>query len=60
MFGFDASAIPLSIFDIRPSKCRTLRHKNSRVTLQPISMLPPSALVFSAHASHIMPGPLRG
>src|SRR5207249_11123431 len=30
------------------------------VTLQPISSLPPSAFIFSAHASHIMPGPRRG
>src|SRR3954451_13825143 len=31
-----------------------------RITLQPISNLPPSAVIFSAHASHIIPGPRRG
>src|SRR5207237_1066286 len=31
-----------------------------RDTLQPISSLPPSAFIFSAHASHLIPGPLRG
>src|SRR4030095_498346 len=31
-----------------------------RVTRQPISSLPPRAFIFSAHASHIIPGPLRG
>src|SRR3954447_12352866 len=29
-------------------------------TLQPMKMLPPSAVVLRAHSSHIMPGPLRG
>src|SRR5215831_8845511 len=31
-----------------------------RVTLQLISNLPPRAVIFSAHASHIIPGPRRG
>src|SRR4030095_4733896 len=31
-----------------------------RVTLQSISNLPPSAVIFSAHASHIIPGPRLG
>src|SRR4029077_1120279 len=31
-----------------------------RITRQPISSAPPSALVFSAHVSHIIPGPRRG
>src|SRR5262249_9569084 len=31
-----------------------------RVTLQPISNSPPSATIFSAQASHIIPGPRRG
>src|SRR3954469_13157005 len=29
-------------------------------TLQPISNLPPKAVIFSAQASHIIPGPRRG
>src|SRR5918997_653298 len=29
-------------------------------TFAPMWILPPSCFVFSAHASHIMPGPLRG
>src|SRR5205823_8564433 len=31
-----------------------------QITRQPISIAPPSTLVFSAHVSHIIPGPRRG
>src|SRR4030095_753550 len=33
---------------------------SQRTTRQPIWMTPPKALVFSAHVSHIIPGPRRG
>src|SRR5215471_12148948 len=65
--GADEMTCSASIMHRSPSSfrystfhCPDKSSYEHRFTLQPISNLPPNAVIFSAHASHIIPGPRRG
>src|SRR5262245_32620913 len=65
--GADEMTCSASMICARPSRflystfhCPGKSLYEHRVTLQPMSNLPPSTSIFSAQASHIIPGPLRG